>query len=199
MTRKRAGGRFISGNNGAVAIALLAAACSGRGPQSPPPQAATSTPPLAPVVLEDHGDPVAGRSEADSGGPALPGGPEADPEAGRAAAAPPPRTWVKVPGGAIVRSRTHGDDHIEPDNATSAELAKARRRASGTFRLCVDEGGAVVLARAMIETGFPAYDEKILREVRAWKFRPYVIDGEPSGVCSEVNVSSPSTKTARGR
>jgi hypothetical protein len=196
MTRKRAGGRFISGNNGAVASALLAAACSGRGPQSPPPQAATSTPLLAPAVLEDHSDPVAGRSEADSGVLALPGGPEAG-DGG--ASPPPPRTWVKVPGGAIVRSRTHGDDHIEPDNATRAELAKARRRASGTFRLCVDEGGAVVLARAVIETGFPAYDEKILREVRAWKFRPYVIDGEPSGVCSEVNVSSPSTKTARGR
>jgi hypothetical protein len=95
--------------------------------------------------------------------------------------------------------RTHGDDRIEPDNATRAELAKAGRCASGTFRLCLDERGAVVLARAVIETGFPAYDEKILREIRAWKFHPHVIDGEPSGVCSEVTVSSPSTKTGRGR
>jgi hypothetical protein len=106
--------------------------------------------------------------------------------------APVTRTWVKVPGGMLLESRTDGDDRIEPDDVTRADLAKAgRRRASGTFRLCVDGQGAVVLARTLIETGSPAYDEKILGELRAWRFRPHVIDGEPYGVCSEVSVSYP--------
>ena len=106
--------------------------------------------------------------------------------------APATRTWVKVPGDLLLESRTAGDDRIEPDDVTRAELAKVgRHRASGTFRLCFDGQGAVVLARTLIETGSSAYDEKILRELRAWKFRPHVIDGEPYGVCSEVFVSYP--------
>jgi hypothetical protein len=96
---------------------------------------------------------------------------------------------VKVPGRVIVQSRIHGDGLIEPDDALRAELARTGRRASGTFRFCIDDHGAVVLSRAVIETGFPAYDEKILREIRAWKFHPYMIDGQPSGVCSEVSVA----------
>jgi hypothetical protein len=111
---------------------------------------------------------------------------------GAGSPAPATRTWVKVPGGLLLESRTAGDNRIEPDDETRAELAKAgRRRASGTFRLCFDGQGAVVLARTLIETGSPAYDEKILRELRTWKFRPHVIDGEPYGVCSEVSVSYP--------
>ncbi len=105
---------------------------------------------------------------------------------------PSTRTWVQVPGGVLLESRTAGDDRIEPDDVTRARLAKAgRRRASGAFRLCIDGQGTVVLARTLIATGSPAYDEKILRELRAWKFRPHVVGGEPYGVCSQVFVSSP--------
>ena len=105
---------------------------------------------------------------------------------------PATRTWVNVSAGVLLESRTAGDDRIEPDEVASAALAAAGlRRASGTFRLCFDGRGAVVLVRTLIESGSPAYDEQILRELRTWKVRPHVVDGEPYGVCSEVFVSYP--------
>jgi len=160
-----------------------------------------------------YGDEVSGRREIFVAQVFIRVSPKADPAATREArptadlmASPPPppspptaRTWVEVPSGVIVEWRTEGTDEIEPDAATKAELAKSRRRASGIFRLCLDDQGAVVLTRAVIETGYLAYDEKILREIRAWKFRPPVIGGQPRGACSDVWVSYPPVKTARRR
>lgn len=35
-------------------------------------------------------------------------------------------------------------------------------------------------------TGFPAYDEKILRELRQWQYRPFLVNGKPVAVCTAV-------------
>lgn len=97
------------------------------------------------------------------------------------------------------RTRAHPDNDLPRGlGGPRSVLDSAGRRASGTFRLCFDEEGAVVLTRAVIATEVPAYNEKILREIRGWRFRPYVFEGEPSGVCSEVSVSYPPTERGHG-
>jgi outer membrane biosynthesis protein TonB len=35
-------------------------------------------------------------------------------------------------------------------------------------------------------SGFPAYDEKLQREIKAWRFRPIAIDGHQVSVCSAL-------------
>jgi hypothetical protein len=35
-------------------------------------------------------------------------------------------------------------------------------------------------------TGFPAYDQKIGREIHTWRYRPFWVDGRPQPVCTAV-------------
>jgi TonB family protein len=96
----------------------------------------------------------------------------------------------QVPFSALIKSRTKGTDEFEPDSATKAEIVKDGYRVSGAFQVCVDQDGEVdpLLVQATAETGFPAYDETIVREIRKWTFRPYVLDGKPALVCTSVPV-----------
>ena len=46
--------------------------------------------------------------------------------------------------------------------------------------------GAVNTLNVLKSSGFPAYDQKITREMRNWRYRPYMINGKPAPVCTAV-------------
>lgn len=100
-------------------------------------------------------------------------------------------TWLMVSQSEIIVPRAQDGDRIEPDEATKAELARTGRRASGAARVCLDDRGKIIVARTLRTTGFPAYDAKIIGELRARKFRRFTVEGTPIHVCSDIAASYP--------
>jgi hypothetical protein len=64
--------------------------------------------------------------------------------------------------------------------ATAKAIAKSPRRgATGTFRICLDEAGAVTSVLPIRSTGFGAYDAERMTAMRQWRYAPYEVDGAP--------------------
>jgi len=78
--------------------------------------------------------------------------------------------------GAMMPERPHpvrltGTEQILPDDATKAAIAKKHvKRVVGTWKLCIDEQGAVSSAKMLKSTGFKSYDHTIGDAVRAWTY-----------------------------
>lgn len=47
-------------------------------------------------------------------------------------------------------------------------------------------GGAVGSVTQLKSTGFPAYDAKIIREMKQWGYKPYLVNGKAVPVCTAV-------------
>jgi len=77
--------------------------------------------------------------------------------------------------------RITGTEQVVPDGATRAAIAKKHvAKVVGTWKLCIDEQGAVTDAKMLKSTGFPRYDRAIGKAVRAWTYS----DGGPT--CTAV-------------
>lgn len=64
----------------------------------------------------------------------------------------------------------------------------------GTVGMCIDEQGAVFQTFLLEPTGFSDFDASIQRDIHAWHFKPVVIGGAPTRVCSTVRVRDDMTK-----
>jgi len=95
--------------------------------------------------------------------------------------APPPN----APPTAIERNRIAGNKNILPDDVTKTKIAASRvPRVIGSFKLCLDITGDIADVKMLKSTGFPAYDVQLQEGIRTWKYRPFLIDGKPTPVCS---------------
>jgi outer membrane biosynthesis protein TonB len=52
--------------------------------------------------------------------------------------------------------------------------------------MCITASGEVSTVNALKSTGFIAYDTKIIREMRDWKYLPYIYNGAETAVCTAV-------------
>ncbi|HEY6036917.1 MAG TPA: TonB family protein [Kofleriaceae bacterium] len=73
--------------------------------------------------------------------------------------------------------RTAGDLVIKPDDMQS-------RKAK--FKFCVDVTGKVGDIEQLQSSGDGRYDAKIERAMQRWAYRPVIVDGQPTAVCSEI-------------
>jgi TonB family protein len=82
-----------------------------------------------------------------------------------------------------------GSIYIEPDAATKAEIAAAKKSVVvASLKLCVDTKGRVSDVTITKSSGFSKYDADISAAVRAWTFRPYLVDGKAAKVCAPASV-----------
>jgi TonB family protein len=80
-----------------------------------------------------------------------------------------------------------GERVIVPDPGTRAGARKAAMRfLVGTFKFCVDASGHVDEVAVMRSSRSLAYDQRVVRTLKTWAFRPFVIDGAPAPVCSAI-------------
>lgn len=100
--------------------------------------------------------------------------------------APPSSEPLNAPPSVLETNRMSGDKNILPDDETKLAIAKAGGRVVGSFKLCLDTAGAVSSVKPLKSTGFSAYDEKILRDIRTWTYLPYTHDGKVVPVCTAV-------------
>jgi hypothetical protein len=92
-----------------------------------------------------------------------------------------------VPPPALDKLRISGERQIVPDDLTREAIEMAGNRSLvGVFRLCVDVHGAISSVSLIKSTRFDRYDQTILRGIRDWKYRPFLVDGKPAPVCTEV-------------
>jgi len=84
-------------------------------------------------------------------------------------------------------SRLSGEKIILPDADTKLAIAKAgATKIFGTFKLCVDTSGTISSLRPVKSTGFETYDQTIEQAIHDWKFKPFLVDGKPTPVCTAV-------------
>jgi hypothetical protein len=106
------------------------------------------------------------------------------PPAALAPAAPVVATTV------LEKARISGERNIVPDDNTKLAIARVKgpgtAKLTGIFKLCVDEQGSVASVTQLRSTEFPIYDEALEAAMRAWRYRPVVIQGKPAKVCSAV-------------
>ena len=55
-----------------------------------------------------------------------------------------------------------------------------------SFRVCIDEAGAVESVLPTRSSGLTSYDDKLLAGIRGWRYSPYMIDDQPVPVCAHV-------------
>lgn len=81
--------------------------------------------------------------------------------------------------------RYAGNDQIHPPEMVRIDMMhQGKDTLVTTVQLCVDEGGNVTTLRKLKSSGFPAYDDKILGEMRSWKYKPYLVNKQPSPMCT---------------
>jgi len=86
---------------------------------------------------------------------------------------------------ALERLRLTGTKQIEPDATTRGQMIGAGKLSVlASIKLCVNVRGRVASATLHKPSGFPDYDAKLLREVRTWTFKPYLISHNPVEVCT---------------
>jgi TonB family protein len=145
--------------------AALALARSARSRPAPAPPPSAAPPPTAPAAA-----------------------PEATPTPAAATHAPTPSPFARptvVPLTAIESQLISGDREVRLPPALVRELAgKGLKQAIVMVKLCIDTGGAVATTEIVKSCGHAGADQSVASKVRAWRFRPYLVAGQPAPVCT---------------
>jgi hypothetical protein len=101
------------------------------------------------------------------------------------AAAKPPEDQVSI----TPPVRISGDPNVVPPDSVKQEMVSARQSLlTGAFKVCVDLDGNVAAVTAISPSGHPDYDRLVIERARTWQYRPGLLDGQPTGVCTAVTL-----------
>lgn len=83
--------------------------------------------------------------------------------------------------------RLGGDPKVAPDVAEQALVEKCNvSRVMAVLKLCIDDKGAPRVLKLLRTSRLPAYDAKLTAAMRTWRYKPYLVDGKPTEVCTAV-------------
>jgi TonB family protein len=66
--------------------------------------------------------------------------------------------------------------------------AAAKDRILASYRVCLDENGAIASVKQVVSSKVAAYDRAAAATIQGWTFRPYTVAGEPMPACSIVSL-----------
>jgi TonB family protein len=117
--------------------------------------------------------------------PCVPGG-DGDPEPEPVVKKDPePEQTPIVPPNVGKGLRISGNEQIHPPEMVRVDmLHQGKSQLSATFQVCVGRDGHVDALRTLKSSGFADYDAKLLSEMRQWRYRPYLVNGKPSPMCT---------------
>lgn len=83
--------------------------------------------------------------------------------------------------------RTSGEDQIYPPDTVKQSMQRdGKTDLRAVVQVCVSAGGRVDSTRLMKSTGYQAYDDELQSKIRDWGYRPYMVGGKASPMCSVV-------------
>jgi TonB family protein len=92
-----------------------------------------------------------------------------------------------VPPTLLEGSRIAGDKMIVPDDVTKTEIQRSgKTQLMVPVKVCIDRAGNIASVKVMKSSGFVAYDQKLDREIRKWRYKPFSVNGTPTPVCSAI-------------
>jgi hypothetical protein len=177
-----------------AALTLLTACWS----SSKPPPAEPKPEPkeiVQPVTIEKVEDDPCGVEGGEEGG--VVGGVVGGDPCGWVGAPPPPPPPPPPPAGGpaptnvaptlLEASRISGDRNIVPDDADKTEIVRSGKdKIIGSWKLCLEDTGAISRIVNIKSTGFPNYDRKVEREMGKWRYRAYLVNNKAVPVCTAV-------------
>ena len=103
------------------------------------------------------------------------------------ACSPPPAPPQNIAPTALEQQRVSGDKNITPDDVTRTEIQRSgKTQLMVPVKVCIDRAGNIASVKIMKSSGFPAYDQKLTREISKWRYRPFSVNGTPTPVCSAI-------------
>jgi hypothetical protein len=82
-----------------------------------------------------------------------------------------------------------GNEHIQPPDSVKTEMVRAgESKLVADFKICVDTAGRVRDLSVVRSTGYRSYDDKLMREMKSWRYRRFTINGTAVPACSMVHV-----------
>lgn len=153
-------------------------------PEPPPAQVPTNGP-----AEEGPPTPGAGTGEGVPGGPSdgVPTTEPPPPDPPPAQEPPKPPQQHRVAEKVLEQQRVSGDKLIRPDDGTAQRMAREGvNEVRATLRLCLDERGTPSSISVLRSSGYSSYDDKLEREMSSWRYRPFMVDGVASPVCTSV-------------
>lgn len=109
---------------------------------------------------------------------------------------PPPQN---VPPTLLVRR----ESEVTPDAQTNAKMiADGSKSATASFRVCVDETGALTALEKLKSSGYPAYDAELEAAIEGYHYEPYRIADRAVPACTALTFiysprSAPHPETPR--
>lgn len=87
----------------------------------------------------------------------------------------------------VEAQRIAGEKLIQPDDSTKIQMARdGRQRIQAQVKMCLSASGDVARTSLVQPSGYPEYDAIILATMQEWKYRPFLVNGEASPVCTQV-------------
>lgn len=163
-----------------------------KGPTQP--EKKPETPPEVPITTGNEELPPGGNPDVDGiptdGPPTTKSLPPV--ELPKPPVAPPRPPVVKPVTPTVLPSaliRISGEKVILPDAETAQQIARGdTKQVRGTVRLCLGADGSVQSTSLLRSTQFTAYDEKLEREMRNWRYQPHQVNGVATPVCTSITV-----------
>ena len=88
---------------------------------------------------------------------------------------------------AVEARRITGTNAILPPLSVRLEMQRQEHPPIGAHvKLCLSSSGLVENLRFSGASGFPSYDLELLETIRTWRYRPFMIDGKASPVCTRL-------------
>lgn len=92
-----------------------------------------------------------------------------------------------VPPTVLQGLRISGETQVHaPDTVKTMMLRDGRDRSVGTLKLCIATDGGISSVAVAASTKYPAYDARLVAAARAWRYKPYTVNGAPMPVCGMV-------------
>lgn len=108
---------------------------------------------------------------------------------------PPPTPANTVPPALVEKLRVAGTRAIVPDAPTKGTMLQlGRTKVAPAMKMCLDDKGNVSSVAQLKSSGFPAYDRKIMAEMRQWVFKPYRQNGRAIAVCTAITIQYDAAK-----
>jgi TonB family protein len=99
----------------------------------------------------------------------------------------PPKEEIVPPD--VMTAHRKSDGKIPPPETVKVEMVRAgESQTRAALKICVSETGAVRDVSFVKRTGYDAYDAKLVREIRKWRYEPFTIDGKAAPACSVTHI-----------